>query len=268
MTVPEQSRRSISAAVQDLAARHRLPDPAASRLELLLWLLVEDPHAPTTIRDPHRVLGDHLADALTALELVELASASRLVDLGAGAGLPGLALAIARPGADFALVESTARKCGFIERAARAIGLANVEVVCQRAESWAAGLGRFDVATARALAPLDVVTEYAAPLLRIGGALIAWRGRRDPEEEEAGARAAARLGMRPAGVVSVEPYPGASHRHLHLMLKVMDTPAGFPRRPGAALKRPLGGRRGATERASRTAAPGEACEAPSDRSPR
>jgi len=87
-----------------------------------------------------------------------------------------------------------------------------------------------------------VVVEYAAPLLRVGGTLVAWRGRRDPVAESNAALAARELGLAAAGILPVKPYPAAESRNLHLMSKVTETPRGFPRRPGVALKRPLGAR--------------------------
>lgn len=226
---------------RSLAARYLLGEPAAERLCVLLGLLVDDPHAPTAIRDRRRAVDDHLADSLVALEVPQVRAAERLVDLGAGAGLPGLPLAIALPQTLVTLVESARRKSEFIERAAAACGIGNAEVVHARAETWPGGRGSFDVATARALAGLDVVVEYAAPLLVAGGTLVAWRGRRDPAEEAAAARAAAIVGLEPRAVIEVTPYAGARHRHLHLMSKVMETPQRFPRRPGMARKRPLSG---------------------------
>ena len=85
-----------------------------------------------------------------------------------------------------------------------------------------------------------MLCEYAAPLLREGGALVAWKGARDAEEEAAGARAAAELGLESREVLAVEPFPGAHSRHLHVVVKVAPTPARFPRRAGVAAKRPLG----------------------------
>ena len=82
--------------------------------------------------------------------------------------------------------------------------------------------------------------EYAAPLLRIGGGVVAWKGARDAAEEKAGARASVQLGMEPARVLAVEPFEGARNRHLHVFTKVEPTPERFPRRPGMARKRPLG----------------------------
>jgi 16S rRNA (guanine527-N7)-methyltransferase len=222
-----------------LAGRYALPDRAAAQLAALADLLSSDPRAPTTVRDPRQVLDDHLADALVALELPALLRAGAIADLGSGAGVPGLPLAIALPDALVTLVESNGRKLAFIERALSVCGITNADAVHSRVESWTAGRERQDIVTARALAPLAVVAEYAAPLLRIGGALIAWRGRRDEREETAAARAAAQLGLEPAPPLVVHPYPAARHRHLHVMTKVAPTPAQFPRRPGVARKRPL-----------------------------
>jgi len=222
-----------------LVRRYGLPDSARAQLAELAELLSRDPAAATTVRDPERVLDDHLADALVALELPQLRAASSIADLGSGAGVPGLPLAIALPGVRVALVESNGRKHAFIERALLACGIANAEAVHSRAESWTAGLERHDIVTARALAPLAVVAEYAAPLLRIGGALVVWRGRRDEREEASGTGAAFQLGLEPAPPLAVHPYPQVRYRHLHVMTKVAPTPARFPRRPGAARKRPL-----------------------------
>ncbi|HVJ20061.1 MAG TPA: hypothetical protein VM686_31825, partial [Polyangiaceae bacterium] len=82
--------------------------------------------------------------------------------------------------------------------------------------------------------------EYAAPLLTDGGTAIAYKARRDPEEEAAGARAAEEVGLSVGPVLSVDPYPGAGERHLHLFTKTAPTPNRFPRRAGMARKRPLG----------------------------
>ena len=223
-----------------LGERYRLPPPAATRLETLVECVARDPTAPTTVTDPGAILRDHVADSLVALQLPVVRAATSIADLGSGAGFPGLPLAIVLPAARVSLVESNGRKCAFIGRAIEACDARNATAVQARAESWAAGLGACDLVVARALAPLGVVAEYAAPLLRAGGSLVAWRGRRDPEDEAAAARAAADLGMEPRPPIHVEPYPGALHRHLHLMVKVAPTPDRFPRRPGMARKRPLG----------------------------
>lgn len=222
-----------------LAARHELPDGAVDALRTLLGLVCGDPTAPTTVREPAAAVDAHVADALVALELSAVRAVARGADLGPGAGFPGLVLAAALPGTQFALVESNRRKCDFLERAVAKMGLANAEVIADRVESWSAGAGTRDLVTARAVAPLAVLVEYAAPLLAEGGALVAWKGRRDRAEEAGGAAAAAQTGLALAEVRPVRPWAGAEHLHLHLYLKVDFTPNSFPRRPGIASKRPL-----------------------------
>ncbi|HEV3046671.1 MAG TPA: RsmG family class I SAM-dependent methyltransferase [Solirubrobacteraceae bacterium] len=210
------------------------------RLEAMLALLERDEHAPSSVRDRRGALDVHVADSLVALELEALRTAERVVDLGSGAGFPGAAIALARPAATVCLVESQRRKCDFLLGMREAGALANVQVVCARVEEWREGLGRADAALARALAPQPVVLEYAAPLLRVGGLLVDWRGRRDPADEAAAAVAARELGLRPLEVRHVIPFAAAEARHLHVFEKVEPTPARFPRRAGMARKRPLG----------------------------
>jgi 16S rRNA (guanine527-N7)-methyltransferase len=169
----------------------------------------------------------------------ELRSARLIADVGSGAGFPGLALAAALPAAQVDLIESAARKAEVGERLARAAGLENARWVRSRVEEWAEGRGVHDAVTARAVASLAVLLEYAAPLLRIGGVLVAWKGARGSSEEEAAAAAAAQLGMSGATVLPVRPFEEARNRHLHVFAKVAPTPDRYPRRPGMASKRPL-----------------------------
>lgn len=233
--------RDLVAGLDALVARYGLPDVARDRLGRLLDALVGDPLAPTSVRDPGAALDDHLADALVALELEVVRTAGSLADLGAGAGVPGLPLAIARPDLSVVLIEAAGRKCAFMSRVAEDLGLSNVEVVHARAEELARSRpGAFDVVTGRAVSSLSVLAEYAAPLLAVGGVLVAWRGARDPEAELEGQRAAIELGLSVSAPVPVSPYFAAKRRHLHLMSKVAPTPDRFPRRPGMAAKRPLG----------------------------
>lgn len=242
---------SLDREIARLVDRFSLPAESADRLLALLAAL-DDEHAPTTVRSPAEGVGVHLADSLVGLELAEIRDAASIADLGAGAGFPGLPLALARPATTVALVESIARKCAFIAAAAASAGIANIEVVPARAEEWSDGIGRNDVVTARALAPLGVLAEYAAPLLREGGVLVAWKGRRDAEEEAVAAAAATELGLELAEIRAVAPYGGADHRHLHVLRKVAPTPARFPRRAGMARKRPLGAKsRPASDRPQR-----------------
>jgi 16S rRNA (guanine527-N7)-methyltransferase len=225
--------------VEPLVARWSLPPPAAARLAALLAALAADPAAPTSVRRLDEAAETHVADSLVALELDPVRAARRIADLGSGPGFPGVALAVALPNARVALVESAARKAAFLERAIAAADVPNADVVHARAEAWPDGVEAHDLVTARALAALPVVVEYAAPLLALGGALVAWRGRRDAGAEAAAGRAAAAVGLEPVEVRHVDPYPGARDRHLHVFRKMAPTPSRFPRRPGMARKRPL-----------------------------
>jgi 16S rRNA (guanine527-N7)-methyltransferase len=215
--------------VRELAARHGV-DPGP--LEALLEALDAEIDPPTTVSDP---VNEHLADSLSALPF--LGSPASLVDVGSGAGFPGLALAAALPSSHVTLVESVGRHVKVAERLRDAAALRNVDIVNDRVES--VSLREVDVVTARAVAALAVLVEYAAPLLAMGGRLVAWKGARVVDEEKAGEEAAAIVGLSLDRVDRVEPFPGAHSRHLHVYVKTAQTPDRFPRRPGVARKRPL-----------------------------
>jgi 16S rRNA (guanine527-N7)-methyltransferase len=212
-------------------------DPAV--LERLLDAL-EDPRAPTTVHAREDARRVHILDSLAGLSVDAVREARQIADLGAGAGLPGLVLAASLPAARVVLVESARRKAEWIAATALDCGLTNALAVWARAEELSEGLGTCDVVTARALAALPVLCEYAAPLLRDGGTLVCWKGAVEPSEEADGRAAAALLGLSQPEVVPVEPYPGSRNRTLWVFRRVGPVPEGFPRRPGMATKRPLG----------------------------
>jgi 16S rRNA (guanine527-N7)-methyltransferase len=233
--VPDAVDRRLA----ELAQQYALPPTAAPQLRTVLDLVASEPTSITTVRNPAEGVEAHVADSLAGLAVDRLRGAGAIADLGAGGGFPGLVLAAALPQARLTLVESVGKKCDFLRRTAAAAGLANVTVVQARAESWRDGLASQDVVTARALAPLNVLVEYAAPLLVAAGALVAWKGRRDPSEEADGVHAATVLGLEPLPVMPVPARTGADQRHLYVYLKVGSTPSRFPRREGMARKRPL-----------------------------
>jgi 16S rRNA (guanine527-N7)-methyltransferase len=212
----------------------------------LLTALAAEPDPYTTVSDPEAALEVHVADSLSGLEVPELSSARRIADIGAGAGFPGLVLAIALPRAQVDLLESSGRKTAVIDRLIQAAELSNARSITARAEDFARtppvlGGGReaYDAVTARAVGPLALLVEYAAPLLRPDGVLVAWKGARDPAEEASGAAAAAKVGMAVKEVVPVQPYEASENRHLHVFCKIAPTPPEFPRRAGMARKRRL-----------------------------
>ena len=216
------------------------PPHAVEPLAAVLELQAHDPTASTTVRSVEEAIPRHVADSLTGLSLPFVRSARRIADLGSGAGWPGLALAAALPDASVTLVESAIRHCRYLERAVEVSGLDNVRVVNARAEAWPEGLLTHDLVTARALAALPVLLEYAAPLLVEGGHVVCWKGAVGSEELAAGAAAADILGLSALEPVAVIPFAGARDHSLHAFVKTGPTPDRFPRRPGMATKRPLG----------------------------
>jgi 16S rRNA (guanine527-N7)-methyltransferase len=235
--------------LEELREQFDLPVAATEKLALLVELVAGDPEAPTSITDPGKVIDAHLADSLSALPLIVpliVPSIDRsqhaIADIGSGAGFPGLPLAIALEHADVDLIEATGRKCRFIEHVIERLDQRSARAICARAEDWARGDGaeRYDLALARAVGRLATLIEYASPLLREHGLLLAWKGARDEGEERQGAAAAWELGMSLREVRRVIPFPGARSRHLHVFEKVGPTPEGVPRRAGMARKRPFG----------------------------
>jgi len=230
----------------DTEAGIEVSEPARARLRAVVELLERDARAPSSVRDPDEAWRVHVADSLTGLRIEELRSATRIADVGAGAGFPGLVLAIALAGSRVDLIESLGRKCDFMRRAMETAQVANARVICERAETWAeaepprGGRGAYGAVTARAVGRLSTLAELASPLLAEGGVLVAWKGRRDGAEEAELERAGERVGMEPVEIRWVGPYAGSRHRHLHVLRKRGLTPAGLPRRPGMAKKRPFG----------------------------
>jgi 16S rRNA (guanine527-N7)-methyltransferase len=208
----------------------------------VLELLAADPRSLSSVRDPDEAWRAHVADSLTGLEVSALHSARVIADVGSGAGFPGLVLALALPAARIGLIESVGRKCEFMKDAIAVAEIGNAQVICARSEEHAAGAGReaYDVVTARAVARLATLAELASPLLREGGTLIAWKGRREPGEEAELERASESLAMAPRKILEVGESAGYEHRHLHTARKIGRTPEGLPRRPGMAKKRPYG----------------------------
>lgn len=219
--------------------RYGLDSHQLDQLAAILSELEHSDRAPTTVRDPLEAADAHLADSLVGLDFDELRSALSVADIGSGPGFPGTALAVALPDAALSLIESQRRKCEFLVGLCERARIANASVVCTRVEDWGEGEEANDVVIARALASQPVVLEYAAPLLRLGGALLDWRGRRDAAQERAAVVAAQQLGLELREVRRVQPFAEARDRHVHVFVKRQTTPERFPRRAGMARKRPL-----------------------------
>ncbi len=219
----------------------RLDGAARAKLEKVLALLAEERASVSSVVD-ERAWQVHVVDSLTGLEVAELREAIRIADIGAGAGFPGLVLAVALPEAEVDLVESVGRKCEFMRHAIEEAGIPNATVLNTRSEDLAAADGRetYEAVTARAVGRLSTLAELASPLLKPNGVLVAWKGRRDEDEERQLENAAEALAMRPEQVLDVGNRAGSEHRHLHVIRKSGPTPENLPRKPGIAKKRPKG----------------------------
>lgn len=211
-------------------------------LQTVLDLLAEERASVSSVTEPERAWRVHVEDSLTGLEVEELGKAERIADIGSGAGFPGLVLAVALPDSQVDPIESVGRKCEFIQRAIDAAGIANATVLNARSEEIASGDRResYDAVTARAVGRLSTLAELASPLLRENGVLVAWKGKRDRDEEAQLERAADQLALHPERILDVGDRAGSKHRHLHIVRKLAPTPGSLPRRPGMAKKRPPG----------------------------
>ena len=178
-----------------------------------------------------------IEDSLVLLE--HIGDGKKVVDVGSGGGLPGLPLKIARPDLSMTLIESDQAKAAFLVRTCATLGLQGVEVVARRAEE----VGQdpvyreaFDVAVARALAPMPVLAELCLPLVKVGGRLLAQKTA--TEDVSAAARAIDMLG----GVLNqVRAAPSTARRAGTVVIvdKVRSTPPAYPRRPGVPARKPL-----------------------------
>ncbi|MEM0982716.1 MAG: 16S rRNA (guanine(527)-N(7))-methyltransferase RsmG [Planctomycetota bacterium] len=207
----------------------------------------------TAIRDEEDAWTKHIADALTLLPLLAEVEAEspRLVDVGTGGGLPGMVLAIVRPDVRVTLLDSTEKKCRFLDHAAAELGLSNVVIRHDRAESAAqergervdrggtservgALRGSFDVVTARAVGRLATLAELTVPFAKVGGLCLLIKGEKAEEEL---AEAKAGLHLLHAAHAGTVPTPTG---RVVVLEKLRETPKSYPRADGLPKREPLG----------------------------
>ena len=200
----------------------------------------------TALHTRKEIVSTLFGDALALLDVPQLRerSGAGWLDLGAGAGVPGIPLAVALPAAELTLLDAAVKKCAFLEAAVEAAGLAaRATAVCARSEHQAAagqpGREAYGVVLARAVAPLPALVELAAPLLALGGVLLASKTGQAVRNERPDAVAVARLCGLAAGPVVALPRSPLDDAVCAVYLKVAATPKRFPRREGQAVRHPL-----------------------------
>jgi 16S rRNA (guanine527-N7)-methyltransferase len=196
----------------------------------------------TAIRDPESIRTKHFLDSLSCILAWKAAPPHRLIDVGTGAGFPGIPLKILYPNLKLTLVESVGKKAGFCQHIVQVLGLEHVNVIQARAEELGQDPGhreKYDWAVARAVANLNVLSEYLIPFVRVGGTALAQKGESGPAEAQSAEGAMTILGGNLKELVKVN-LPGVvEDRYLILMEKVAATPPKYPRKPGIPAKQPL-----------------------------
>ena len=222
-------------------AEHRLDAFRIYRDELLGWTAKRA--NLTAITEPDEVESRLFLESLACAAALPTTEGLRLIDVGTGGGFPGLPLAIAFPRLDVTLVEATGKKIRFLEHIVGALGLRNCHVIQGRAED----LGHepdhrevYDVATARALAPLPTLVELCLPFVRTKGVLIAPKGADAEQEVDDAAKSLSALGGEFEGITLPEPEtPIPVDHRLVVIRKTAPTPYQYPRRNGVPAQRPL-----------------------------
>lgn len=196
-------------------------------------------------RERERLWLDHVLDSLSCLLYEPLGRVSSLIDIGSGGGMPGVPLHLASKPEKTCLLESTGKKAEFLRHLCSHLPLGGVEVAQGRAEDLGHDPGyreAFEAVTVRAVASLDVISEYCLPFLSRGGVMVAMKGRLEDGEWKAGKRAASILGASLERVIPVPFVQEREYRERNLVVvrKVEHTPEGYPRGAGTPRKKPLG----------------------------
>ena len=218
-----------------------LDEKALNNFDKYAQLLVETNRVMnlTAITEPDEIVIKHFIDSLALLKYVDIPEGASMIDVGTGAGFPGVPLLIARNDIKLTLLDSLNKRIGFLEAVVEDCGL-NAEFIHSRAEDAGKEDGfreTFDFATARAVAPLNILAEYCLPFVKIGGYFVALKGSED--ETEASKNAITLLGGEIERNVSYK-LPNGDPRTMVIIKKISQTPTKYPRKPKKIAVSPLG----------------------------
>jgi 16S rRNA (guanine527-N7)-methyltransferase len=191
----------------------------------------------TAITDPEEIQTKHFEDSLSLLQAIPLTS-ERVIDIGSGAGFPGIPLKIKCPNIKLTLVEATKKKVEFLKHIVKNLELKDVEAIWGRAEEVAKEKReQYDIAVARAVAELNILSEWCLPFVKVGGIFVAYKTENTESEIAKAEKAIEILGGKIKEIKRLQ--IGIIKRSLIIIEKVSTTPEKYPRRTGTAKKRPL-----------------------------
>jgi 16S rRNA (guanine527-N7)-methyltransferase len=196
----------------------------------------------TAITDEKEVMIKHFLDALSCATVNQMKEDAKIIDVGTGAGFPGIPLKIYFPNLSLTLLDSLNKRINFLKTVCQEIKVENVQFVHGRAEDVGANKlhrEQYDIAVARAVAELNVLSEYCLPFVKVGGYFICQKGPNIQEEMERGKKAIETLGGKIVDRKDILlPFSEITH-NIVIIEKVRNTPTKFPRKAGTPSKNPL-----------------------------
>ena len=192
----------------------------------------------TAITEPNEVILKHFVDSLTISNLIE--KGQKVIDVGTGAGFPGIPLSI-KNNQNITLLDSLNKRIIFLEEVINNLELKNIKAVHSRVEEFAKNKKEremYDIATSRAVAPLNVLLEYLLPLVKVGGKCICMKGS-NTEEIENAKNALKILGGEIEKIDKIILPESDIERNIITVIKVKQTPLKYPRKPGTPSKEPI-----------------------------
>lgn len=195
----------------------------------------------TAITEPNEVVFKHFLDCLLLLKSVELPENASIIDVGTGAGFPGMVLAIVRPDIKVTLLDSLNKRITFLNDVIEKTGITNVTAIHARAEEGSRQekyREQFDFATARAVAPLNILSEYCLPYVKKGGTFVSLKGPAAESEIKAAGKAISLLGGGQAEAQSLT-LAHYGERTIIKIKKISQTSPKYPRNSGKISKQPL-----------------------------